>query len=240
MQNSLFTLNSVTGSDGVTGSDVVFGKTQGKSPHGRFTENNVTTCHSVTKRAEAIVLKANLERRGVLLRAENGAVVCDGASVVLDRFAHEIVRLKPALLELLRRDEAPDDDAATGKKSETGSAPDLGALSVAVEGARRGAHLSPTPELTLLWKELQAYIGVSLTSRHIGAAARMVDGRAHVSNGELLEMFAAGLQPDEGDGKPVWIEPETLFDTMHAEAKASAKTSATARRTDPNKNEVSA
>lgn len=233
MQNSLFTLNPVTDSDRVTGSDVVFGKTYGKSSHKGINEKPVTICHSVTNRAEAILLKANLERRGVLLSAENDAIVCDGNSAIIDRFAIDIVRLKPALIQLL----APDDVATVHRweKSATDatgsdpaatsptSAPDLFALSVAVAGAQRGAFLSPTPDLMACWRALDQYTGVKLTSRHIGAAARLADQYPETSNGDLLELFVSGLQPDEGAGKPVWLDPAQLADETLTAAKSRAK-----------------
>jgi hypothetical protein len=138
MQNSLFTLNPVTDSDRVTDSDVVFGKTYGKSPHKGFTEKPVTTCHSVTNRTEAVILKANLERRGVLLLAENGVIECDGSSAVIDRFAIDIVRLKPALIQLLN---TPDDAAPVAHRWASATGDDVAAS--ATTGSATAAPVIP-------------------------------------------------------------------------------------------------
>jgi hypothetical protein len=131
--------------------------------------------------------------------------------------------------ELARRaNELPDVAASATPDSAAAiapgdGAPDVAALARAVAGAQRGAFISPTPDLMARWRALDQYIGVKLTSRHIGAAARLVAQHPQLDNNELLDLFAAGLQPDEGAGKPVWIEPEQLADETEATAQAHSK-----------------
>ncbi len=114
------------------------------------------------------------------------------------------------------------DDLPMDAKSAASAMPDARAVGVAVAGATVGAFIRPTPELLALWRALSAFVGVPLTSRHIGALARLCDERPTLTNNDLLDLFAAGLMPDEGDGKPVWIEPEQLADETHATATARA------------------
>lgn len=102
MENTLFSPNLI--SDRVTGSDALFGKERARNHLGELTENPVTTCH-LSLIADAVILKADLERRGIKLGALKGVVVCEGEEIVIDRFAEQIVRLKPALLELLEHGE---------------------------------------------------------------------------------------------------------------------------------------
>lgn len=179
---------------------------------------------------------------GAWLHVAPRAVLSDGERADFRRHKRELLAAFDAPNELapVHRWQSATDDAATGTaqpdvaaSATTGSAaaialgdgaPDLAALSRAVAGAQRGAFISPTPELMARWKALDQYIGVKLTSRHIGAAARLVAQHPQLDNNELLELFAAGVQPDEGAGKPVWIEPEQLADETHAATKARAKT----------------
>jgi hypothetical protein len=155
-------------------------------------------------------------------------------SGLVSDIADDIRRLKPELLALLepapvhrwRDDPTGETSAATGSAAAMapgGGAPDVAALARAVAGAQRGAFISPTPDLMARWRALDQYIGVKLTSRHIGAAARLVAQHPQLDNGDLLDLFAAGLQPDEGAGKPVWIEPERLADETEATAQSRRK-----------------
>lgn len=100
------------------------------------------------------------------------------------------------------------------------SPPNLGELAVIVEAATVGVHLKPTPDLMRAWRGLSAYCGVSLTSRHIGAAARLATERPELSPDDLIEMFVAGLLPD--DGGPVWRLPDELVAETHAMARLRA------------------
>jgi hypothetical protein len=115
MQNSLFHAQEISNGDVVTDGDAVSGSTLRKMPHEAFKvkpRHHASPRHhnSDGARSGAIVLQADLERRGVVLSIENGAILCCGDSVVINRFAHRIVEHKSALLELL----TPDVAAATG------------------------------------------------------------------------------------------------------------------------------
>ncbi len=104
MKNTLFAPDLI--SDRVTGSDALFGTERARNHFRRLVENPVTTCH-LSLIADAVILKADLERRGVSLGTFEGAVVCDGEANVIDRFAEQIVRCKRGLLHLFEADVAP-------------------------------------------------------------------------------------------------------------------------------------
>lgn len=118
MQNSLFHAQEILNGDVVTDGDADSASNLRKMPHEAFKvkpRHHASPRHHKNDgaRSGAIVLQADLERRGVVLSIENGAILCCGDSVVINRFAHRIVEHKPALLELLRPDvaAATDDDA---------------------------------------------------------------------------------------------------------------------------------
>lgn len=116
MQKSLFHAQNNSDKSVVTGGDTYIGKTYGKLPHEEISRDachHLSPCHhnqNDDRHAGAVILVADLERRGVSLRTENGIIVCIGDSAVIDRFSLRIVEHKRALIELL----TPSSRAATG------------------------------------------------------------------------------------------------------------------------------
>jgi hypothetical protein len=100
MQNLFSTLDLVTDAPLVTDSDSILGYTRAEAQKRARSEKRVPICH-LSLEGEAVILRANLERRGVSLRAEGQAIKCKGNADIIDRFAGEIARLKPQLLTLL-------------------------------------------------------------------------------------------------------------------------------------------
>ncbi len=181
MQNSLFHAQEFSNGDAVTDGDADSGSTLRKMPREAFKRK---PRHHASPRhhkgdggqSEAIVLKADLARRGVDLSIENGAILCSGDSVIIGRFARRIVEHKPALLELLTH------------------APDPHQLAREVTAARRGQWLTPTPALLAVWRGFEAHFGQTITSRQIGAIGTFVDAHAQLDNNELLDEIGAQLR----------------------------------------------
>jgi hypothetical protein len=63
-----------------------------------------------------------------------------------------------------------------------------------VTAARRGQWLTPQPELLAVWREFEAHFGQTITSRQIGAIARLVDTNIEAINNELLQQIGAYLR----------------------------------------------
>lgn len=177
MQNSLFHAQELSNGDAVTDGDANFDKTPKNLPHEAFKpkpRHHLSPRHRKGDggQSEAIVLKADLERRGVDLSIENGAILCSGDSVVIGRFARRIVEHKPALLELLTQ-------------------PDARQLAHEVASATRGQWLKPTPSLLAEWKRFAAHFDINITSKQIGAIARLVAANELLDNEAMLVQIGA-------------------------------------------------
>jgi len=109
---------------------------------------------------EAVILKADLERRGVIITACAGVIECEGSEAVIDRFAREIVRLKPALLSLF---------VDTG----TDAQPDTPPLEVAPPGAPP----QPLDENRNRLNRLESLLSSEGAAGAIYAVARHIEAR---------------------------------------------------------------
>ena len=171
-------------------------------------------------------LLKTIEARGGKVAVAAGA---DGAAKLqiaprglVPDLAGEIGRLKPELLELLT---APLKGTGVARSRWRETSPDIRAMADELEAARRGAWVVPLPSLLARWRELQAFTGAKITARHLSAGARLIERYPDLDNGELLELWAAGLRPDKGDGAAVWSEPDRRAISDYSKARAGGRES---------------
>lgn len=174
-----------------------------------------------------------IEARGGVARVKDngGAIVLNVAPLTLAReLAPDIRELKPQLIELLEsapvhrwKQSAPNAPDVASDAPANAQAPDVAQLSAALAEAKRGAWVIPSPLLLAQWRALQTFTGARLTARHLGALAQLHADKPQLDNAALLNLWAAGIQPDNGDGAAVWCDPDLLADEAREIAKATAK-----------------
>ncbi len=163
-------------------------------------------------------LLATVRARGATAHAEmdatGAAVLVVAPRAAIGDLLPDLLRFKPQLIELLSVSTKTfiggHREEETGQISPLASSVDR-VSQINASGPSRPILAFPDAD------ELERFAGVQLTARHLAAWTRLQTERPQLVHGDLLDVFAAGLQPDDGGGAAVWREPVAMADELQIE-----------------------